>query len=178
MQMKLSSLVCCISYRRFKWCELIFCRIFLSERYSTVWKKKIFTNMYMDASITFLFNVLCGVQLSAAEVTMRKHSCFTTVWCHHKTARPVLIFNKDRTFISHLQTVREKHKVQINWADCFPVGFKLSFLFFQIRSLANKWWRNFCPYQWAVSGCYCKGKMYRTESCNLTHQAGVSPERH
>lgn len=111
---------------------------------------------------------------------MRKHSCFTNVWCHHKTAPPMLIFNKDQTFISHLQTVREKHKVEINSVDCFPLRLKfyLFIFYFFTRSLANNWWRNFCPYRTAVSGCYCKCKMYMIDSCNLTHQSGVTPERH
>lgn len=64
------------------------------------------TGIETHATFTFLGRSFSRVQLFAAEVTLRKHSCFSRIWCHHRTTPPVLIFNKDKTFIGQLQTVR------------------------------------------------------------------------
>lgn len=85
------------------------------------------------SSFTFLGVLFCRVQLFAAEVTLRKHSCFSGIWCHHRTTRPVLIFNKDKTFISQLQTVRawrlREREEEIN--KCW--------LFFGVIYRNNRW---------------------------------------
>lgn len=88
--------------------------------------------IHSHSTFTFLGRLLCRVQLFAAEVTLRKHSCFSGIWCHHRTTRPVLIFNKDETFISQSQTVRawqlQVHEEEINSADCFSLWFTVLLL--------------------------------------------------
>lgn len=57
------------------------------------------------SQFTFPGGTHSRVQPFAAEVTLRKHSCSSVAWCHRRTTPPLLIFNKDKTFISHLQAV-------------------------------------------------------------------------
>lgn len=114
------------------------------------------------SAFTFLGRLLCRVQPFAAEVTLRKHSCFSGIWCHHGTTPPVLIFNKDKTFISQLETVRawqsQVHEDEINSADCFAVWFTVRRCPLGLERWLMTDEESLCPYQWAVSGCYDKVK--------------------
>lgn len=72
---------------------------------------------------TFPGGMHSRVQPFAAEVTLRKHSCSSVAWCHRRTTPPLLIFNKDKTFISHLQAVGPRQllerREEINNSTCF-----------------------------------------------------------
>lgn len=120
---------------------------------------KAFSCIDTHSTCTFLSGMLCRVQLVAAEVTLRKHSCFSSVWCHHGTTPPLLIFNKDETFISQLQAVRAlqllEHEDEINSSGCF--------FSCVICTAMLRWWlitdeESLRPYHRAMSGCYDKVK--------------------
>lgn len=118
-------------------------------------------SVYTHSIFTFPGSLLFVVQVFAAEVTLRKHSCFSQI-CRHRTTPPVLIFNKDETFISQWQSVRawwlQEHKEEINSTDCF-----LGVIYWTLLSTGLQQWQitdeeSLCPYQWVVSGCYDKVK--------------------
>lgn len=105
------------------------------------------------SSFTFLGRTLGRVQLFAAEVTLRKHSCSSTIWCHRRTTPLLLIFNKDKTLISHLQAVGPwqllERGEEINSSGrFFGVIYRASL---SVRPGVATDEESLCPYHWAVS---------------------------